>query len=104
MRAAITGFRGLAGADGQAGFGCALCQRSNVAQGPGPQLCGACRKSLCPTMLDQVLDAAGLTAHELAGATGIPVRTLLRAARGDVSKAMARRLERATGVAAERFR
>ena len=89
------------------GVGCMLCSRQDVsavdvakalAGGP-PALCGRCRRGIRPTPLDVVLEAVGMTADEFAESTGIPLRTIQRAAKGErISKASALELARVTGM------
>lgn len=89
------------------GIGCMLCGRQDVsardiakaiAGGP-PALCGRCRRSVRPSALDTVLDALGMTAAAFADATGLPLRTVVRAAKGErLSKRSAMELARLTGL------
>lgn len=69
-----------------------------LAGGP-PALCGRCRREVRPTAMDIVLDGASMTAREFADTAGVPLRTVLRAARGErMSRRVAGRLERITGI------
>lgn len=87
-----------------AGVGCPLCGRRTT-DASGASLCHRCRRELCPTPLELVLDAAGFTIREFAELTGIPERTVRRAARGArVSRRVAVRLAKVTGFAPEAFR
>lgn len=84
------------------GPGCPVCARRN---GRPTELCGRCRRELAPTVLDVVLDVLGWTVDELAEASGIARRTLLRAVRGQpVGPRTARRLAELMGVPASSFR
>lgn len=95
------------------GIGCMFCGRQDVSEfdvavalSGGPvALCGRCRRELRPTPLDVVLDAIGWTAVQFAEATGIPLRTVVRAAKGmRMGKAAARRLSKVTGMPAATWR
>lgn len=81
---------------------CMICGRHGLAA--GAELCGRCRRELRPTPLDSVLDVLGLSARAFAEQTGIPLRTVLRAATGErMSTRIARRLAKITGLGVEAF-
>lgn len=81
---------------------CPMCERPKAARA---ELCGRCRKQLSPSPLDSVLDAIGVPAKEFAGATGIPLRTIYRAVRGDrMSARVAKKLAEITKLPVTEFR
>jgi hypothetical protein len=85
------------------GPGCRNCGRHDIAE--GALFCGRCRKEFAATPLDKVLYAIGWTAKEFAEATGLPLRTIVRAAKGErVSVRVARRLAKITKLPFETFR
>lgn len=87
----------------RAGMGCLMCGREDI--GRGERFCGRCRREICPTPLDLYLDAVGMTAREFAEFNRMPVRTVLRAAKGQrMSRRVARRLAKITKMPEESFR
>ncbi len=68
-------------------------------------LCGRCRREFRPTPLDIVLDALSMTPASFADATGIPVRTVIRATKGvRMGRNVAHKLAAITGFHVKKFR
>lgn len=85
------------------GPGCQLCGRADVS--PREELCGRCRRELRPTPLDLVLSTIGMSPRAFAELTGLPVRTVIRATKGErMSRRVAERLAALTGFSAATFR
>lgn len=85
------------------GPGCRLCGRGDIS--PRDELCGRCRRELRPTPLDLVLTTVGMSPRTFAEDTGIPLRTVVRATKGErMSKRVAVRLAQLTGFTPETFR
>lgn len=85
------------------GPGCRNCGRQDIAE--GALFCGRCRKEFAATPLDVVLEAIGWTAKQFAETTGLPLRTVIRAAKGErVSLRVAQRLAKITHLPVETFR
>lgn len=85
------------------GHGCENCGRQDIAE--GARFCGRCRKEFAATPLDIFLNAIGWTTKQLAEATGLPLRSLVRAAKGErTSVRVAKGLAKITRWPATLFR
>src|SRR5690606_23843302 len=82
---------------------CMLCGSTRIAA--LVSLCAGGCKGVAPTPLDSLLRALGMVESEFAELSGIPKRTLIRAATGErMSARVAKRLALATGIPASVFR
>lgn len=85
------------------GPGCQLCGRGDIS--PREELCGRCRREFRPTPLDLVLTTLGLSPRAFAELTGLPVRTVIRATKGErMSRRVAERLAKVTRLPPATFR
>jgi hypothetical protein len=103
MRADILALRSAQRYSIPTGLGCLMCGREDI--GAADEICGRCRRELCPTPMDVVLDVLELSPRAFAEETGLPVRTVIRATKGmRLSKRNAARFAKVTGMRPEVFR